>query len=128
MTHRENNSCAVTKRAATHIFIECFVQYEVLSEADPGQLAEDPRMMDYVFDFDNVAARVLTPVELKLFKLRVKYRKRPTDCLRQLHLTWGGYWYMKKRIRIKLGRGFHDYRLWPLEMYFDDNHEKKVEF
>ena len=50
------------------------------------------------------------------------------DCLRQLHLTWGGYWYMKKRIRIKLGRGFHDYRLWPLEMYFNDNHEKKVEF
>jgi len=85
-------------------------------------------MLDYVFDFDSVAARVLTPVELKLFKLRVKYKKRPTECLKALQLSWGGYWYMKKRIRIKLGRGFHDYHLWPLEMYFDDNHEKKVQF
>ncbi len=127
MTHRQNN-CAVTKRAATHIFVECFVQYEVLSEADPGQLVDDPKMLEYVMDFDSVASRVLTPVELKLFKLRVKYRKRPAECLRAMHLTWGGYWYMKKRIRIKLGRGFHDYRLWPLEKYFDDNHEKKVEF
>ncbi len=125
MTH---NNCAVTKRAATHIFIECFVQYEVLSEADPGQLADEPKMLEYVFDFENVAAQVLSPVELKLFKLRVKYRKRPTECVRRLRLSWGSYWRMKQRIRIKLGRGFHDNRLWPLEKYFDDNHEKKVEF
>jgi len=118
----------VTNEAASHIFTECFIQYEVLGEADPRLLADDPLLQDFVFDFDIVASRVLTPVELKLFKMRAKYRIKPTDCRQTLQLSWDGYRHMKERIRIKLGRGLVHYRLWPLENYFNDNHEKKVNF
>jgi hypothetical protein len=118
----------ISRDAATHIFIECFSQYEVLSEADPGQLADYPRLQEFVIDFEIVCSRVLTPVELKLFRMKVKYRKRQIDCVKSLQITSWEYWNMKQRIRIKLGRGLHDYHLWPVEKYFDENHQKKVSF
>jgi len=118
----------ISRDAATHIFVECFIQYEILFEADPGQLADEPRLLDFVFDFDSVCSHVLTPVELKLFRMKVKYRKRQIDCITSLQLTSWEYWNMKQRIRIKLGRGLHDYHLWPLEKYFHENHQKKVSF
>ena len=118
----------VTNDAAAHIFVECFSQYEAIIEADPAFLSEDTSLQDFLFDFHTVASRVLTPVELKLFTWRVKYRKKPIDCRDELLLTWNGYRRMKKRIRIKLGRGLLLYRLWPLEKYFNENHERKVAF
>lgn len=118
----------ITDKAAYHIFTECFIQYDILVEADPRKLGEHPRLQDYVFDFDSVSQTVLTPVELKLFRLRVKYKKRRAKCLEELKIDISTYTEMRQRIKVKLGRGFHDYRLWPLENYFKDNHAKKVRF
>ncbi len=114
----------ITNDAAVHIFVECFCQYEAIVEADPDVLAEETALQDFLFDFHTVASRVLTPVELKLFTMRAKYRKKPVVCRDALQLTWNGYRRMKKRIRIKLGRGLLFYRLWPLEKYFNENHQK----
>ncbi len=118
----------ITEKAAYHIFTECFIQYDVLVEADPGKLALHPRMQDFVFDFDSVSQEVLTPLELKLFKMRVKYKKRRGKCLQELKIDVTTYTEMRQRIKVKLGRGFHDHNLWPLENYFNDNHAKKVRF
>jgi len=118
----------VTNDAAAHIFVECFCQYEAIVEADPGLIAEEPQLQDFLFDFHTVASKVLTPVELKLFTMRVKYGKKPVVCRDALQLNWNGYRRMKKRIRIKLGRGLLFYRLWPLEKYFNENHEKRIAF
>jgi len=60
--------------------------------------------------------------------MRAKHRIKPSSCRQTLQLSWNGYQHMKKRIRIKLGRGLVHYRLWPLENYFNDNHQKKVNF
>jgi len=118
----------VTNEAAAHIFTECFIQYEVLAEAGPRVLGEESALQEFVFDFEIVASRVLTPVELKLFKMRAKHRIKPSVCRQTLQLSWDGYRHMKERIRIKLGRGLVHYRLWPLESYFNENHERKVNF
>jgi hypothetical protein len=118
----------ITNDGAQHIFVECFCQYEAIVEADPDLLADETQLQDYLFDFNTVASRVLSPVELKLFKMRIKYGKKPADCRDALQLSWNAYQYMKKRIRIKLGRGLLLYRLWPVDKYFNDNHERKVQF
>ena len=100
-------------RAAKLAFKEVIGQYESLAELGPTEISR-PEFTSFLLDVETLTKKTLTPAELTLFHRRRKHlAAKERDAF--------------ESIEIKLGRAFNNHELWPVDGYFQEDGERRLD-